>query len=312
MFNKFFFIIKFKKLYFMQTFIKTVFSLSLFLLTHNFLFSQVTVPISEKEMEQYNRERQAIMAMKIDLSQTWLYMVKNNVISSNKILLSEVFYSKQGLPELVVQYDENQKITSSTRVKYNSKNLPFEEIKFAADSSLIGGILFEYDKNGLLNKQVHYNESGVITAIQQYLRKQDTIFMSVFNNSAEFIYGNALIFENKNGQSLLKSMYKIDSSHNIIEKNLFDYDEIYALRSKIVYDDKDLGTQKNFVYNDDGALVRTIITNSAGIHISDTSFEYDEYGNLIRIVEYEEETGTAKLFFINYLSLVKGKNGNKN
>ena len=135
-------------------------------------------------MEQYNRERQAITTMNIDLSQTWLYMVKDNIISTNKVLLSEVFYSKQGLPELVVQYDENQNIVSNTKIRYNSRHLPFEEIKFSEDSSLISGIMYEYDENGFLKKQINYNENAIITSVQEYIRKQDSIIISVFDNQA--------------------------------------------------------------------------------------------------------------------------------
>jgi len=290
---------------FMKYFIKLTFSFCTFIIISNLLFSQITVPINKKEMEQYNRERQAITTMNIDLSQTWLYMVKDNIISTNKVLLSEVFYSKQGLPELVVQYDENQNIVSNTKIRYNSRHLPFEEIKFSEDSSLISGIMYEYDENGFLKKQINYNENAIITSVQEYIRKQDSIIISVFDNQAKFAYGNILIFENHNGESFLKSMYKVDSNQNIIEKNLFDYNEIYALRRKTVYDENNMGNQKDFIYNEDGALVRTIVSSSEGSKISDTSFEYDDFGNLIRIIEYEEDSNTSKLFFINYLSLVK-------
>lgn len=289
----------------MKGFMKKIQFLVLLIFISNFVISQITVPISEREYEQYNRERQAIKAMKIDLSQTWMFMVKNNVISNNKLLLSEVYFNKEGLPEIIVQYDENQNIVSNTTVKYNAKNLPFEEIKFSKDSSLINGVLFEYDQDGLLIKQINYNEDAVLTAVQEYTRKGDTIFISVFDNHGDLAYVNILLYEKIDGISLLKSMYKVDKNQNVVEESLFDYNELYSLRRKTVYDDKNSGTIKNFVYNSDGAMLRTIISDENGKIISDTSYEYDDYGNVIRIIEYDERSASSKLFFINYLSLVK-------
>lgn len=289
----------------MKGFMKKIQFLVLLIFISNFVISQITVPISEREYEQYNRERQAIKAMKIDLSQTWMFMVKNNVISNNKLLLSEVYFNKEGLPEIIVQYDENQNIVSNTTVKYNAKNLPFEEIKFSKDSSLINGVLFEYDQDGLLIKQINYNEDAVLTAVQEYTRKGDTVFISVFDNHGDLAYVNILLYEKIDGISLLKSMYKVDKNQNVVEESLFDYNELYSLRRKTVYDDKNSGTIKNFVYNSDGAMLRTIISDENGKIISDTSYEYDDYGNVIRIIEYDERSASSKLFFINYLSLVK-------
>lgn len=289
----------------MKGFMKKIQFLVLLIFISNFVISQITVPISEREYEQYNRERQAIKAMKIDLSQTWMFMVKNNVISNNKLLLSEVYFNKEGLPEIIVQYDENQNIVSNTTVKYNAKNLPFEEIKFSKDSSLINGVLFEYDQDGLLIKQINYNENAVLTAVQDYTRKGDTVFISVFDNHGDLAYVNILLYEKIDGISLLKSMYKVDKNQNVVEESLFDYNELYSLRRKTVYDDKNSGTIKNFVYNSDGAMLRTIISDENGKIISDTSYEYDDYGNVIRIIEYDERSASSKLFFINYLSLVK-------
>lgn len=264
--------------------------------------AQITVPINEKELEDYTREREAMSYMKIDLSQTWLYMVKENIISSNKILLQEVYYSKAGTPETVMHYNENHSIANFKKIKYNSKNLPFEEIRFSTDSSLLGGVMFEYYDNGLLKKQTDYDENANITVIQEYVRSNDTIYLNVFDGKGTFVYRNIILTEKVSGAMLIKAMYKIDRNNKILETTILEYDELLSLRRKMIYDDKNNGTRREFVYDDDGALLRSVIYNENNEIITDSSFEYDKYGNVIRIIEFDKESASTKLYFINYLS----------
>ena len=265
-------------------------------------FAQITVPINEKELEDYAREREAMSAMKIDLSQTWLYMVKDNVISSNKLLLQEVYYSKLGTVETVVNYNENRNITNFKKIKYNNKNLPFEEIRFSADSSLLGGVMFEYYENGLLKKQTDYDENATVTVMQEYVRSNDTIYVNVYDGKGVFVYRNIMLTETVSGTSLIKAMYKVDRNNNILETTILEYDQLLSLRRKMIYDDKNKGTKREFVYDDEGALLRSVTYNENNEIISDSSYEYDKYGNVIRIIEFDKETTSTKLYFINYLS----------
>jgi hypothetical protein len=265
-------------------------------------FAQITVPINEKELEDYAREREAMSAMKIDLSQTWLYMVKDNVISSNKLLLQEVYYSKLGTVETVVNYNENRNITNFKKIKYNNKNLPFEEIRFSSDSSLLGGVMFEYYENGLLKKQTDYDENATVTVMQEYVRSNDTIYVNVYDGKGVFVYRNIMLTETVSGTSLIKAMYKVDRNNNILETTILEYDQLLSLRRKMIYDDKNKGTKREFVYDDEGALLRSVTYNENNEIISDSSYEYDKYGNVIRIIEFDKETSSTKLYFINYLS----------
>ncbi len=271
-----------------------------------FIFSQVTVPVSLKELAAYNREREAMKFMKIDLSQSWLYLVKDNIISSNKLLVQEIYYNKEGLPERILQYDEMQKIKNFIVVKYNSRHLPFEEIKFSADSVLISGIMFEYDKNDLLSKQVDYDADAEIIAAQTYTRSGDSINVLVTDKSGNFIYKNHISLSGDMDNSLIKSMVKSDKNNTVFEETVFEYDELQSLRRKFVYDNKNLGTRRDFVYNDEGALIRTVTYDDNSKTLSDSSFEYDEYGNVIRIIDLDSANGTTKVYFIKYLAKVAG------
>lgn len=267
-------------------------------------FCQINVPINSKELADYNREKEVVAFLKINLSQTWLYMVKDNIISSNKILIQEVYYNNSGVPERIVQYNEKQKPENFTTIKYNIKNLPFEEITFKADSTLVKGTLFEYDTNGYLNKQVDYNNEAGVIAVQSYTRYQDSIVVSVNDKGGNLIYRNTIDFaENKD---LMKSMVKTDLKNNVFEKVVFEYNELQSLTRKFVYNADNTGIRRDFVYNEEGALIRTVTYNESSEISSDSSFEYDDYGNIIRIVDAEGDN--MKVFFINYLSKVETEN----
>lgn len=265
-------------------------------------FAQITVPINEKELADFTREREAMSFMSIDLSQTWLYMVKDNIISTNKILLQEVYYNNLGAPEKIIQYDENQNVSSFKTIKYNHKNLPFEEIRFSSDSLLLGGIMFEYYENDLLKKQIDYNENAIVTAIQEYQRTEDSIIVNVLDGQGIFVYRNILLTENTSETNLIKAMYKVDRNNNVLEMTVLEYDELLALRRKMIYDDKNKGTRRDFIYNEDGSLLRSVTYNEEGTVLNDASYEYDKFGNVIRLIEFDKKTSSTRLYFINYLS----------
>jgi YD repeat-containing protein len=270
------------------------------------LLSQITVPVNYKELADYKRESDAMKFMKIDLSQTWLFMVKDNIISSNKILVQEVYYNSEGLPERILHYDEMQKLKTYTVIKYNNHKLPFEEIDFTADSVLISGILFEYDDNDLLSRQVDYDNKAELIAMQTYQRSNDSIMISVTDKAGNLIYKNLIILSGKIGKEQIKSMTKSDRNNTVFEKVMFEYDELQSLSRKFVYDDKNIGTRREFVYNDEGALIRTVTYDENSAIHSDSSFEYDNYGNVIRIIDLDSSTGSTKVYFVKYLAKVAG------
>lgn len=266
--------------------------------------TQVTVPITAKELGTYNRNRDLISFMKIGLSQTWLYMVKDNVISSNRLLVQEIYYNKSGLPEKIFHYDDSQKILSFTIVKYNNQKLPFEEIKFATDSTLLSGAMYEYDENNLLKTQIDYKTNAEIIAVQSYNRSADSIYVSVTDKNGALIYKNIILLSEASENALIKGMIKKDKNDTVFEKTVFEYDEFQSLRHKFIYDEKNQGTRRVFVYDDQGAMIRTVTYVDNLKILSDSSFEYDEYGNVVRIIDYESENTTTKVYFIKYLSKV--------
>ncbi|HOZ29466.1 MAG TPA: hypothetical protein PLL66_00995 [Bacteroidales bacterium] len=266
--------------------------------------AQITVPITLKELNEHKRNRDLISFMKIDMSQTWLYMVKDNVISSNRLLVQEIYYNKSGLPEKILQYDENQKVQSFTIVKYNNNNLPFEEIKFASDSVLISGVMYKYDENDLLNSQIDYKTNAEVIAVQNYNRSADSIFVSVLDKNGALIYKNIILLSDTTCNAMIKGMIKKDKNDTIFEKTVFEYDEFQSLRHKFIYDKNNHGTRRVFVYDEQGALIRAVTYGDNVKVLSDSSYEYDEYGNVTRVFDYDSENNTTKVYFIKYLSKI--------
>lgn len=282
--------------------------LTIFIILCSFVassFAQISVPVTDKDLSDYNRERQTIEMMNIDLSQTWLYMAKDNLMSSNKILVSEVVYNKNGSPEKMFFYDENQKIKNFTVIKYNNQNLPFEEIRFNTDSTLLNGIMYTYDKNNLLQQQINYSNDGKIVSSQSYNRSNDTIYVGVFNGKKEIISRNIITLEEKNSFDYIKNLVKIDESNRVIEQVVFEYDEMAELTKKFIVDEKNHAKMKDFVYNEDGALIKSSFYDTQSKLISSSSYEYDLYGNISRIIENTASDNSTKVFEIKYLSRTK-------
>ncbi len=268
-------------------------------------FAQISVPITDRDLSDYNRERQTIEMMNIDLSQTWLYMAKDNLMSSNKILVSEVGYNKNGSPEKIFFYDENQKIKNFTVIKYNNQNLPFEEIRFNGDSTLLNGIMYAYNKNNLLIQQINYSNNGKIIFSQSYNRSNDTIYVGVFNGKEEIVSRNIITLEEKNSYDYISKLMKIDQSNKVIEQVVFEYDEMAELTKKFIIDENNHAQTKGFVYNEDGALIKSSFYDIQSKLISSSSYEYDLYGNISRIIENTSIDNSTKIFEIKYLSRTK-------
>ena len=284
---------KLKKLYLI-----THLSLAFIILTN----AQVNVPITKSDLSDITREREFIKTMNINLSQTWLYMVKGNTISSNKILISEISYNSDGLPHKMSFFDENRKISNFTVVKYNKQLLPFEEIRFTVDSLLINGIMYEYDENNLLDKQINYNNKAEIISIFVHNRSNDSIYINDYDANNNLKEKNIIILENINGMDLIKKTLKLDNNNETLQKQVFEYDEMSSLHKKTIFENGVNTGYKDFVYSEEGALIKSSFYNADSELASSTSYEYDAYGNIDRIIERAEKDNSTKVFMINYLT----------
>jgi len=266
-------------------------------------YSQVNVPLTKTDLNDIQREREIMQMMNIDISQTWLYMVKENLVSTNRILVSEITYNNNACPERMVFFIDDTLVESFTVIKYNNNLLPFEEIRFSADSSLINGIMYMYDDNNLLSDQVNYNNKAEVISRFEYRRAQDSIYIYEYDKNDELISSSIILTNNYGSQELIEKIVKIDAKNKQVEEQYFKYDEMSVLRKKILMKDGESAGYKEFIYNDDGALVKSSYFKDTDNLMNSTSFEYDSYGNMIRILEKEIGAET-KVYAIKYLTKI--------
>jgi hypothetical protein len=264
------------------------------------LFSQITIPLTKSDLLKYNMEKDAMVFLNIDMAENWLYMVKGNQVSNNKLLVSSVLYNKSGLPERIYYYDEMQRPGSFVVIKYNNQNLPFEEIKFSSDSILMSGIMYEYNNENLLFRQIGYDNRTQIIYINSFFRENDSIFIVSTNNKNQIIYRSLISFYENEEKDLIKSMVKTDRNNKLIEETIFEYDKLTSLTKKTVYDSEDKGTLREFVYNEDGAMTKSVTYDYQNNEIQSISFEYDKYGNISRIIEYNEAEKMTSVYMMQY------------
>jgi hypothetical protein len=269
------------------------------------VFAQVNVPLTKTDLDDIQREREIIKMMNINLSQTWLFMVKDNLISSNKLLVSEIYYNNQGLPERIYFFNQSQELESFTVVKYNKQNLPFEEIRFLADSSLLNGIMYVYNELDFLEKQINYNKNSEIVSVFEHQRKNDTVFITEYDKNEKIATQSYIVIDNIDGFELTGKIISNSSQNDITEKQIFEYDDMALLRKKIIFEGGQNTGHKDFVYNDDGALVKSTLFGATSNVLSSNSYEYDSYGNVNRIIEREEKDNSTKVFVIKYLTRTK-------
>ncbi len=266
--------------------------------------SQVSVPLTNHDLNDIRRERDFIRTMNINLSQTWLYMVKDNIISSNKLLISEIVYNNNGLPYKLSFFDENREISNFTLVKYNKQLLPFEEIRFNSDSVLINGMMYEYDENHLLSKQINYNNKAEIISIIITSRSNDSIYIRDYDSNNNLKEKSIIVLSKINGADLIAKTLKFDKNDDPVQKQVFEYDEMSSLHKKTIFENGINTGYKDFVYNEEGALLKSSFYDAEEMLISSTSYEYDQYGNINRIIERAEADNNTKVFMINYLTKV--------
>jgi hypothetical protein len=161
--------------------------------------------------------------------------------------------------------------------------------------------MYEYDESNLLKKQYNYNNKSEIVSVFDYKRNNDSIFITEFDGNQN-IKSTNLICLTKGSLAKIKKIVKFDINNNQIEKQEFEYDEMSSLRKKNIFENGIKTGYKEFVYNDEGALVKSSYFTNDSELFNSTSYEYDNYGNIIRIIERSESDNSTKVFVINYLS----------
>ncbi len=268
-------------------------------------YAQVNVPITNADLMDIERERDIMKMMNIDVSQTWMSLVKDNIVSTNRVLVSEIYYNDFGCPEKMMFFDERRNLETFTVVKYNNNKLPFEEIRFSADSSLINGIMYMYDEQNLLSKQLNYNNLEGVVSSFVYKRVNDSVLIDEFNSENQLLSSSYFLIDQTSVSDRIEKIVKTNYESNITEKQVFEYDEMSTLTKKFLFENNNSAGYKTFIYSDEGALLKVSYFNGQDKLINSTSYEYDSFGNIISIIEKDELEDMSKVFSIKYLTKMK-------
>ena len=220
---------------------------------------------------------------------TWKVTVKDNVISRTKVLFSETYYNENGQPSRIVYFGKDNRPKSFVIVKYNSRNLPFEEVNFTADSVMIGGTLYEYDNENMLSSQISYVGNSV-TSNYRIERMADSIVVSEVDSLGKVISNGSISSIAADQKELV-----FRRAQNP-EMTSYDYDILSEVTRKHIVG---AAEKKVFIYEND-KVVKTSVFGHDGEEISSASLEYDRAGNISRIIERREKDGTTNVYMINY------------
>ena len=252
-------------------------------------WSQVRIPVTESDAVSCRNHSQKIKDNSFHSSVTWKVTVKDNVISRTKVLFSETYYNENGQPSRIVYFGDGNRPKSFVIVKYNSRNLPFEEVNFTADSVMIGGTIYEYNNDNMLSSQISYVGNSV-TSNYRIERMADSIVVSEVDSLGKVI-SNGSISSIATDQKEL--VFRRAQNPEITN---YDYDILSEVTRKHIVGGAE---KKVFIYEND-KVVKTSVFDRNNEEISSASLEYDRFGNISRIIERREKDGATNVYMINY------------
>lgn len=262
----------------------------LFLLPIIACYSQVWIPVTKSDVEYAKKQAQGNKQQQISKTRMWKFIVKDNAISGNKYLFSETSYDKNGLATKTEFFNNKKQTTSFTIYKYNSNQLPFEEITFSPDSTPICGVIYEYTQNKLLKKQTNY-KGAEITDTYKIERSGDSIYVVEVDSLDRVIsYGSITAISDAQNELTIRQAKEKNQNNN-------NYDILQEIFKKHIIGS---ACKKDFVY-ENSRLVKTSIFDSNDKEISSASFEYDKLGIINRIIERNEIEHTTNVYMINVI-----------
>jgi hypothetical protein len=251
--------------------------------------AQVWIPVTVSDSRSCESYSRSIKENSYHSSVTWKVTVKDNVISRTKVLFSETFYNENGQPSKIIYFGNGNRPKSFTIVKYNSRNLPFEEVNFTADSVMIGGTLYEYNNENMLQSQISYIGAS-ITSNYRIDRTLDSIVVCEVDSLGKVVSSGYISSITDDQKELVFRRVQNPTPQN------GDYDILSEVTRKHIVGSAE---KKAFIYEGD-KVVKTSVYDHEGDEISSASFEYDRSGNISRIIERREKDGATNVYMINY------------
>lgn len=204
---------------------------------------------------------------------------------------------------------------SKKEYQYNSKGDITKETTYSSRGKE-STIKFKYGTNGQLSTVITYDKSGKLYTKVKYEYEGENRTKSYLYSSdnelvkwADFEYdnhGNKISMYDHHSQALLDESfeYEYDDDDNLIKESKFyrdgsvaewteyTYSEVedgLTLKLEVKYDkDGNAGDYKEYYYDSDDRLVITVPHTSFEGSDFIMEYEYDEYGNELRVYAYRE------------------------
>lgn len=170
---------------------------------------------------------------------------------------SYIEYNFNGDVIEAIEWSSDEEIESKILSKYNENNKITEEINFISENEISEHVTYFRTNDGSINKiEILYGDGS--KTIKEYIHNTIENFKSVN-------------IHNEDGDFEGSEFYKFDSSGNIIEKSILNFDN--KLEEKIT-----------FSYNDKIQLINENHLDESDKIISSRRFTYDEHNNLLEIL----------------------------
>ena len=252
---------------------------------------------------------------------------------TNENLVSCASKSNNWQREILYQYDEYNRPIRRTSPEGIS------EIEYDARGNVIkrvtsyGSILeYEYDSNNKLLKITYTDELGTVSYVQTFVYDakgqliKETYEDKELENPLSIVHtytydenGNLLVEEQVNSSGYRSvDEYQYDANGNLIKKTertshstiiyIWEYDkEGNAILEKRLFGDGRISHIINKTYDEAGNLIVKQVYEDNGLyeHTHETLYEYDEHGNLLKIIGESSTTEYSgyQLYYNPYSSL---------
>lgn len=233
------------------------------------------------------------------------------------------------------EYDADGMVTKSVESKYDSNNNCLESISYDSDGNITDSSEYEFDDNGNEIKETYVSTfeydgtSMTFKGVFEYeyddknRKTKQTIYDedgTTVTNIYEYAYDSAgnQITEtqyNADGSILSVTNKEYDSDNNLMKDTASGVDGTEFMSQEYEYDDRgnmvkktsnyyNLGSNSlvEYEYDADDRLVKqTSYSNGAIECIS--SMEYDDYGNNIKIIDYNSDETLSSIVEYDYIEL---------
>ncbi len=264
--------------------------------------TQFIVPATQQELIDFERERQIRAFIGIDLAVTHANEYVADSLTGRRMIVSQIMYNQDGNAETIMYYDSAGNYNGFELISYYENKMPMERIRFSADSVMISGILYEYDEAKLVTKIINYRSPATLVTESIYIKKSDKVLIENYDAAKNLIFKEKRHLEINEDSQRYTLIQKSDKEDYIFESVYFEYSNGNRASKKQLVSDVRGKMDTYFTYSHEGALIakheKDLIEGTEII----ATFEYDEFGNLTKIIDRNAKGEVVSYLTISYFS----------